>query len=403
MRRLAVALLLALALAGAAGAEEPRLSVAAGASAETVFRWETQRCAPMHVPDSPARAMRTGDGGVALLAAHLVNIPLLGRDFEHLSPACAASSRGAEAEDPALFQDRFWIQAVIPLTVRGERRVLGLASHEYMGWRHPGRCAVPGDGPLRAFRCWYSAITLVQADERDWRFRPVTAGAGGRGTVVAASPFPYDASAPSRTGFFSVTNAVVEEGHATVLAYTEGIRGQPRGNCVLRAPMEDLVGGWRALSGGAFALQLGDAYATNGGARGACDVVGASVLEGPVRSLLRVPAADGSWWMAVFTRAGPRGGVFYAVSRDLRQWSPARLLWSMVPFRGQPEAGTYYEYPSLIDHGSASPVFDRVAEDAGRARVHLYLTRLNLQDRRRGLDRDLVRLPISIAWAEQRG
>ncbi|MBR0656774.1 hypothetical protein [Plastoroseomonas arctica] len=410
MGRVAAWLLAWAALASPALAE-PRLAIAPGTPVETVFRWAEQRCMEMHVPDSPARALRTDDGGVALFAAHLVNIPMLGRDFDHLAPVCGALSRGAEADDPAVFHDRFWIQAVVPFIAGGRRQVLGLASHEYMGWRHPGRCTVPFEGGGRrpaAFRCWYSAITATVATPGDWRFAPVP----GPAAVIAASPLPYDPTTPARTGFFSVSNALVADGHATVLVYTEGVAGQRRGNCLLRAPLDLLPGGWRALSAGQFDLTLSGAYAGGAAPARACDVVGDAVFGGaPVRGLLRGEDGDGPWWAAVFTRAAPRGGaaqsersgeasashgVFVSISRDLRRWSPAERLWAMTPFRSQPAAGAYYEYPSLLDHASASPVFDSVATAPGSARLHLYLTRLNLEDRRRGLDRDLVRVAVTI-------
>jgi hypothetical protein len=394
------------------GTAGPRLEVAQSAEPEVVFRWQTQRCSDMHLPDSPARALRI-QKGIALFAAHLVNIPLLGRDFSSLRASCDASSRGAESGDPARFQDRFWVQAVVPLEPLApgmRRRVLGLASHEYMGWRHPGRCLAPFGGAGRrpaAFRCWYSSITAVVTEEGDWRFRPVLTGSAeqGRSAVIAASPIPYNERATARTGFFSVTNAVIEDGYALALVYTEGVAGQLRGNCLFRAPLSDAVDGWRALSAGEFRQQYRSAYDPSAGRSGPCDVVGASVFGGaPVRSLLRVPGSDGPRWVAVFTRAAPKGrpaegaeGVFYSTSRDLRSWSPAVRLWAVTPFRSQPEAGIYYEYPSLLDHASTSEVFDRVADDPQEVRLHLYMTRLNLADRRRGLDRDLVRVPVAIS------
>lgn len=389
MRRAALGA--ALLLAGAAAAAEPpRLTVAPDAPVETVFRWTTERCETLHLPDSPARALRTADGGILLMAAHLVNIPLLGPDFDQLRPACAASSRGEERPDPAALADRFWVQALVPFVHGGRREVLGLASHEFMGARHPGLCDTPADGPGRvpaAFRCWVSAIIPVVAAGGDWRFRPLAPA-----TAVIASPHPYDGRATARTGFFSVSNALVADGAATVLVYTEGVLGQPRGNCVLRAQLDALPGGWRVLAGGGF-VEPGSAP---------CDVVGAEAFgAAAVRSVLRV----GEWHAAVFTRAARRGeategsdGVFVSLSRDLRQWSRPRRLWAMTPFRSQPEAGTYYEYPSLIDHAGPGEVFDAAAAP-GAARIHLYLTRLNLEDRRRGLDRDLVRIAVTLEEA----
>jgi hypothetical protein len=378
----------ALLLAGAAAAAEPpRLSIASEAVVETVFRWATERCEVLHLPDSPARALRTADGGVLLMAAHLVNIPLLGPDFDRLRPACAASSRGEERPDPAALADRFWVQALVPFGREGRREVLGLASHEFMGGRHPGLCATSADGSGRvpaAFRCWVSAIIPVVAEAGEWHFRPLTPGA-----AIVASPFPYDGRATARTGFFSVSNALVANGAATVLVYTEGVPGQPRGNCLLRARLDALPGGWRVLARGEF-VEPGSAP---------CDVVGAEAFgAAAIRSVLRV----GEWYAAVFTRAARRGqateasdGVFVSFSRDLRQWSPPGRLWAMTPFRSQPEAGTYYEYPSLIDHAGPGEVFDAAAAP-GAARIHLYLTRLNLEDRRRGLDRDLVRIAVTL-------
>ena len=384
--------LLAVLLAGAAAAEEPpRLSIAPGAPVETVFRWTADRCETLHLPDSPARALRTADGGILLMAAHLVNVPLLGPDFDRLRPACAATSRGAERADPAALEDRFWIQALVPYLAGGRRQVLGLASHEFMGARHPGLCETPQDGPARvpaAFRCWHSAITPVVAEAGEWRFRPLAPGA-----AVIASPHPYDARGRARTGFFSVSNALIADGTATVLVYTEGVPGQPRGNCLLRARLDALPGGWRVMAGGAFV----EPAAQPGGPP--CDVVGNGVFgAAAIRSVLRV----GDWHAAVFTRAARPGdategsdGVFLSLSRDLVRWLPARRLWAMTPFRIQPEAGTYYEYPSLIDHAGPGEVFDAAAPP-GAARIHLYLTRLNLEDRRRGLDRDLVRIPVAL-------
>jgi len=387
----------------------PRLEIAAEAQPETVFRWATQRCGDMNLPDSPARALRTRSG-VLLLAAHFINIPLLGADFDHLAPSCAASSQGAEAADPTRFQDRFWVQALLPLPPASPGRpgqVVGLASHEYMGWRHSGRCAAPFDGSGRrpaAFRCWYSAITAVVAEEGDWRFQPVPApdGPAGRGLVVAASPYPYDPTATARTGFFSVSNALIEGEHAFALVYTEGVPGQPRGNCLLRARLTEALKGWELLSRGGYAPR-----SENGAASPTrpCDIVGSAVFGGaPVRSVIRVASPAGPWWLAVFTRAAPRDappgtpeGVFYSRSRDLRNWAPAEQLWAMRPFRSQPEAGVYYEYPSLVDHASPSPVFDRAAEEPGKADLHLYLTRLNLMNRKQGLDRDLVRVSVKVS------
>lgn len=380
---------------GASGADGPmrppvRLVAADAAKATVVFRSTSERCDALHIPDSPARAVRTPDGGVALIAAHYTNVFLLGPDFDSLAPACATGSRGAERSDPAAFDDRFWVQGLAPLP---DGRVLGVASHEYLGQRHPGRCgAMPSDGSPTG--CWHSSIVGAIAEPGSWRFRL----APREERVIAASPEGYDASRARRSGFFSTTNVVFDGDHAYMLVYVEGVPGQPDGMCLMRAPRADLVNGWRAFAGGAFAVDLRAGRGrdqTRPTPR--CEVVGAAVFRGVVRSLVRLEADR--LWAATFdglardAESGEaREGVFAAFSTDLVRWSGPWLLSDATPFRRQPERGLYYIYPSLIDHASSSAAFDTVG-----GALHLYLTRLNLaEDRRRGMDRDLVRVPVAI-------
>jgi len=369
-------------------AEARDLNLRAYGEPATVFRWTTQRCDDLHIPDSPARALRLPNGNVMMMSSHLSNITLLGRDFDTLAPVCSSTSRGAENPDPTAFDDRFWVQALAPLP---DGRVLGLASHEYMGGRHPGWCE---SSTARGGHCWYSSIVATAARIGDWRFRLLPAGQ----RVVAASPVAYDRATAGPSGFFSVTNIVFDGEFAYLLVSRLGIPGQRAGTCLLRAPRTDLVEGWRALAGGEFRLRLDRVNQVEApAAPKACDLVGENVLRGAVRSLVRL-GPDGPWAAVLVgseNRAGegrPQQGVVYSLSTDLRYWSPPKLLWAMEAFRGQPEAGLYYQYPSLIDHASRSPVFDEVG-----GRLYLYLTRFNLQeDRRRGMDRDLVRMPVDV-------
>jgi hypothetical protein len=350
-----------------------------------VFRWTNQRCDTLNVPDSPARALKTADGTLALMAAHYTNVMLLGRDFRSLKPDCASATRGAENNAPDQFDDRYWVQALAPLP---DGRVLGLASHEYMGKRHQGMCSVTS-GPGGA-RCWYSAITATVAEPGKWQFKPLPLPS----RVVAASREPYKGDATHRTGFFSVTNIVRDGEHAYTLVYTEGVPGQPRGQCLLRAPMTDLVNGWRAMSGtGEFDINLG----IRGRSEEPCRPVQAVGVDGAVRSLVRI-GRDGPW-VATFIGRAPdatsgraQEGVFTITSTDLVRWSRPRLLLNVQHFRQQKEPGQYFTYPSLIDHGSSSPTFD--VADGGQ--LYLYLTRLNLEDRRAGMNRDLVRYAVKV-------
>jgi hypothetical protein len=369
----------------------PGLAVRGGERETVVFQWSTQRCDTLMVPDSPARAIRTPEGGVALLAAYYTNVVLLGPNFDALRPSCATASRGAERPEPEAFDDRYWVQGLVPLP---DGHILGLASHEFRGDRHEGLCDAPPRSDTRT-RCWYSSITATVADPRSWRFQPLPLTE----RVVASPPVPYDRLMSRRMGYFTTTNVVFDGAFAYMLVLVEGVPGQPNGTCLLRAPRGDLIAGWRALAGGEFRLDLrGLGPSGPGRQTEPCDIVGADAFRGPVRSVVRL--GTGGPWAAVFSgrardaRSGEaREGVFASYSRDLVGWSAPSLVWDAPPFRRQQEPGLYYNYPSLIDHESPSPVFDT----AGGA-LHLYMTRLNFaEDRRRSMDRDLVRIRVEVA------
>jgi hypothetical protein len=283
---------------------------------------------------------------------------------------------------------------VLGLVPLPDGRVLGLASHEFRGDRHAGRCDAPPAANTRT-RCWYSSITATVADPGSWRFRPLPLGE----RVIAAPPVPYDPNMPRRMGYFTTTNVVFDGDFAFMLVHVDGVPGQRSGMCLLRAPRSDLVAGWRALAQGQFRLDLrGVAQAGQAAPAEPCDLVGADAFRGVVRSVVRL--GPGGPWAAVFAgrardaRSGEaRDGVFASFSPDLVRWSAPSLVWGVQPFRRQPEPGLYYTYPSFIDHASPSPVFDTTG-----GQLHLYMTRLNFaEDRHRGMDRDLVRIPVSIA------
>lgn len=363
-----------------ASASDPALRVSG--AIETVYRYASDRCDWRTIPDSPARALRRHDGSIALIAAHFRNRFLVGPDFDRLRPACGSVSAGAESADPAAFDDRFWIQALAPLP---DGRVFALASHEYMGSRHPGVCRA-GVGPVA---CWYSAIVAATGDEAslDFRLRPRAS------RLVAPPPRPFD-PAGTTAGFLTTTNIVFSGGYGHILAWREASGPGPgaRGHCLFRAPAADLLGGWEVLSGGRY-RPVGDPY---GEAPPACDLVGAGILSGKVRSLVRLE--ESGLWLGVFAtrRQGrdgkPEHGVYTAVSSDLVGWRGGERLAEYEPFWGTGRCGTYYEYPSLIDHGSRSRVFDTGGRD-----LFLYMTRFNWEDcRRTRMDRDLVRVRVTV-------
>lgn len=347
---------------------------------ETIYRWRDSGCPDSFIPDSPARAYRRTDGSIVLLAAHHTNAPFTGPNFTRLQPACTQTSGGQENADPKAYDDRFWVQALQPI---GDGRLLALVSHEFLGQRHAGLCRLAAKpGP----QCWYSSVLVAHAHERELRFRLAPAAE----RVLAAPPAPFDPDADRRIGFLTTTN-IVGRGEWLYVASWVEMPGT-RGNCLFRASASRPDGPWLAWTGEAFSARFPGAYAS--GERGAerCKPIGRPGDLGTLRSLVwleRHATFVGVFSVANGTARDP--GIYYSLSPDLLDWGPSRLLARLRPWFGTMDCQAFYDYPSLLDEASTSPTF----ASAGEA-MHLYLTRFNWQSCRRGLDRDLVRVPVRV-------
>lgn len=370
---------LMLMMGAAAAAGEP-LHFSVSPEAEEVYSYERQRCDWRSIPDSPARAYRRGDGSVALIAAHFRNRVLEGPSFAELRPDCSIVSQGEESADPSAYDDRFWVQSLIPL---GAGRILGLASQEFSGLRHNGLCAKGPDKP----ECWYLSIVALEASDRDFSFKLLPRDR----RLIAGSNRPFDTGV-NAAGFLTLSNTIFDGDYAYFIAWTEdAAKPGGRGNCLFRAPRSDLVAGWRMMSEGRF-VSPPNPYPASGQepAQAKCDRLGSGNMTGKVRSLIWLDAKN--LWMVVWsTRVNDTGGVYYATSPDLKNWSSASLLAPFDPPWGTTERKTYYDYPSIIDHASQSPIFQSVGNT-----FYLYLTRFNWQSKRPTMNRDLVRFKVTL-------
>lgn len=360
-------------------AKEP-VTFSVSSEPEVVYHYQTQRCDWRSIPDSPARAYRREDGSVVLIAAHFRNRIFEGSSFDDLRPNCTVLSQGRESANPEDYDDRFWVQSLIPL---GNGRILGLASQEYSGIRHDGVCQKGVDKP----ECWYLALVGLEANDRDFSFKLLPR----KERLIAGSNKPFDPSI-NAAGFLTLTNTVFDGDYAYFIAWTEDA-AEPggRGNCLFRAHRSNLETGWQMLSGGEF-VSPPKPYPADGGSpvQAKCDRLGGSDMLGKIRSLVWLETRN-AWLVVWSTRVNGAGGIYYSTSHDLRNWSSAALLTSHEPPWGSDGSGTFYDYPSVIDHHSDSPIF----QTAG-ASFHLYLTRLNWEQDRKRMDRDLVRFKVTV-------
>lgn len=335
---------------------------------ELVFAGGQGVCEADMIPDAPARAFRSADGGVRLIAAHHRNRLFAGPDLDHLAPDCRIAYRGAENSEPAALDDHAWIAATYTLD---GTRVFALVHDEFHGHRRPDLCPA-----AKYMACWNNRVTGAVSDDGGRSFR--------RTGFVAAPPYRYDGHLGRHTGYFNPSNIVASDGwyYATVFATEWG--AQKPGNCLMRT--RDLADprSWRGWDGMDFSVRFVDAYH---------DTVPAEAhvcaplpnLKSPISSIVR----HGDGWVA--TLAG--GDGFYASrSRDLLGWTAPKRFWE-VTITGRQNCGTPWatNYPSLLDPASSSRNLESVGTEAW-----LYYTRFWTKDCGLSMKRDLMRVRVRL-------
>lgn len=343
--------------------------------AETVFSYRKQACDERDIPDAPARAFRDADGRVHLFAPHDVNRALVGDGLDAVAPDCRIAYRGGENDDPAAFDDRAWLAA---FATSDGRTVHALVHNEFQGHRRPALC--PSG---RYMECWTNSITAARSTDGGATFRRVPG-------VVAALPYRYRGDLGRHSGYFNPSNIVQKDGFWYVMVFSVAREAQRGGACLLRTDHPDDPSSWRAWDGKDFTVRFEDPYRdTDDPARHVCAPLGG--LGAPVSSVVRhQPSGQ---FVATMAAVRPEGmGVFLSTSADLIHWSAPQLALPLT-LAGKQQCGDKeaWNYPVLLDPDSPSRTFETVGNTAW-----LYMTRFNLSGCALGMDRDLVRLPVTL-------
>lgn len=389
-------MLVMLLLAAPAGASPPALAVSVAGEPVVVFSRSRDGCGRFDTPDAPARAIRTGEGEVALFAPHFDNRALRGPSLLALRPDCASTFAGAEDPDPARFSDRSWIAS---LWTTDGRTVHAILHNEHQGHRHPGQC------PTGRYRdCWFNALTAAVSEDGGRRFRP----AGAPPSLVAALPYTAREMLGRPAGYHNPTGIVAHQGALHMLVFASARGAQRHGNCLLRTTDITDPAAWRAWDGAGFGVRFVNPYAENLGPgfdprRHVCAPVGAGGLQWPVTGLVR--HAPSGLFIAVMLggphrpgHAEPPPGVYVATSADLVSWSqPALVIRALGHARWRCGDDRPVAYPALLDPDSDDPSFSTVGD-----RAQLFLTRFNVPSCRIDGDRDLIRIPVAIVRADLR-
>ncbi len=350
---------------------------------ETVFRWSTDRCEDLDLPDVPAHAVRLADGNLALMAADAPrNYAMFGADFSSLRRGCAEPALvSGDNYHSDSYDNQEWIHSIY----REGDVIHALVTNEYHD-PFAANCSPGYTGPGNP--CWYNSITYAFSTDGGHTFTHATPP----GHVIAPPWLKWDPQGtPAPYGYFFPSNIVLTgDGFHYSLFIASDRTGNAR-MCLMRNQTLVDPASWRAWDGTGFNLQMTSPY--TGPAPAMCGAVAPPPDLVPQPTLTYNPYLEKYMLIGGGRVGGPTDflcGFFYSLSSDLIHWTPLRLVreahvpWSSECF---PTGTVGATFPSFIDHGDATVSFER----PGRT-PHLYYTRFNDHS----LDRDLVRVPVII-------
>ena len=379
MRALALAAVLLLCPAAWA---EPGPGLRLEVTAAAVDALPEPRCDANDIPDTPARAIRLGDGTVQLYDSWHDNRVDSGPSLLQVRRRCAVVLTGAGRDDPGAYDDAAWIAA--PWTPDGHT-VWAIVHNEFHGHKRPKLC--PSG---KYMDCWFNALTAAVSRDGGRTFVRVRGDA-----LVAALPYRYGQVGLGHHGYFNPSNIVTYDGAQYMFAFATRAGAQRPGNCLLRTTAVGEARSWRGWDGGGFGVTFIDPYMEEGAPeKHVCLPVAPRQLRWPVTSLVR-HGVDGMF-IALMQDGARGGGVYYATSRDLLRWSgPALLMPAVGPGAWTCADPAPVAYPSLLDPESADRNFSTVGSTA-----MLFATRFAVQDCRLSMNRALVRWPVRISAAD---
>jgi hypothetical protein len=360
------------------------VTVSVAGSPGTVFDWTANRCALWDIPDLSARAFRDKSGQVQLIASHFATWRFVGSDLSELRHDCSPVFVSHGNPDPAAYDDAEWIAATYTLD---GGTIYAFIHSEYQGNRHPGQCPSGEYG-----RCWWNTVTSAVSTDGGRSYAHGTPPA-----LVATYPYRY---VPDRGSFgaMSPSNIVRNSRDGFYYAFVY-VKEQPQGAantnhlCLIRTNDLANPASWRAWSGGtSFSTTFIDPYrSTANPAEHLCRAVSpAGLRDFPLGSLTHVTGAN--QWLLVGV-GGEGDGFYYSTSTDLINWTPRKLfLAATAPWTYKCGGADPVHYPSVLDPTSTSRNFETTGTNA-----YLYYTQFHTENCQQGLDRDLVRVPITIS------
>ncbi len=350
-----------------------RITLIPSGEIEPVFTWANSRCADNDVPDTPLRAVRLANGKVVGFSTNYLNRRFLGDNLNSLTRDCKIVFSGNDSDDPKDYSDRVWISSTWS---EDGITIFALGHDEYQAHRHPGKCKF-----LTYIACWFNAIVLLRSDDAGLTFRRV----GER--PVASVPIRQDVDQGHNRGFFEPSN-IIKRGNEYFALVRTGSEGQQKsGTCLFRTSDLARAEAWRFYDGDAYSPNIDPYRDDTRSAKPCAPLTGILGIVGSVSYMVNFKI-----YVAVSNFSSGNSdtsGVYYSLSSDLVNWSPARLLLKVPTIWSAYCPPQRYAYPSLVEVDSPSRNFDTISNDA-----YLYIMREQFKGCDGGLNRDLVRMKI---------
>jgi len=341
----------------------PSVSATMTGTSQAVFVYSKDACASDDIPDHPARAFRTSDGNVTLLASHHEARRAVGSNLDSVMHQCAIVH--PSDDDPTFQNFKYyqWLQA--PYTLDGKTVYMVTHNEWYGNIVKPGCNNDLLDG-------WISAVTLLVSQNGGVSYtRPLD-------YIVRNPTTPWNnnmgcsASSPTRYGDLGGSNIVYKDGYYyKFFLYWPEPSAKSNANagwqCVMRSNNLASASSWYVFNGNSWIKSK----------TGVC---------ASISSVQNLRSVTLNTYLNMYVGIQQlNNAIVFSLSRDLINWTaPEPVVISGINTAN-------IAYPSLIDPNDTTSNFEQSGQYP-----YIFYTQFNNGT---GANRDLMRFPLKFSIA----
>jgi len=332
----------------------PPVSAAMTGAAQPLVLYSTAACTPDDVPDHPARAFRTADGNVTLLASHINARRAVGTNLNTVQHSCTVVHTSESDMTFADFRYYQWLQT--PYTLDG-KTIYMVTHNEWYGSNIKPSCN--GD----ELDSWVSAVTFLVSTNGGASYTRPLDYLVRNPTTPWNNNMPCTPSNPTRYGDLGGSNIVYNSGYYYRFFIYEpepNITSNKQWQCIMRSTNISSASSWFVWTGSGWVNSKTSSCA-------------------PVPFVQNIRSVTYNTYINMYVGIQDiNGNVVFNLSHDLLNWSsPTTISTFGIDL-------TQLVYPSLLDPSDTTINFERSGQSP-----YIYYTRLN-----NNISRDLMRFPL---------